>query len=397
MISPAEAAAAIRSHAALLPTAAVPLERLVGTVLRSPVVATRDQPPFDRVTMDGIAFAFDAYERGRRSFRIAGTQAAGAKPTTLTDPDACLEVMTGAVLPPGCDCVVPVEQTSVRDGVAHLASDTVPTRTQNVRACGIDVKSGTRLLEAGTRLGPAEVAVIASNGQTHAEVARPPRIMVISTGDELVEPGRPVEPWQIHRSNAYAVIAALQRRGYTSVGQDHLPDDPATLRSRLAAHLEAHDVLILSGGVSMGRYDYVPQVLGELGVSTVFHRVSQRPGKPFWFGVGPGPRTVYALPGNPVSTLMCLMRYVLPGIAVAEGADPAPQETVPLGEEFAAKVPLTLFVPVKLASDGSRTAHLRPTRGSGDFVSLVGTDGFVELPPAPGNVTRGTSVPLYCW
>jgi molybdopterin molybdotransferase len=241
------------------------------------------------------------------------------------------------------------------------------------------------------------VAVIAANGQTHASVARPPSIMVISTGDELVEPGRSPESWQIHRSNAYAVMSALHRRGYASIAQDHLPDDPAILRSRLAAHLEAHDVLVLSGGVSMGRYDHVPQVLRELGVSNVFHRVSQRPGKPFWFGVGPGPQSVYALPGNPVSTLVCLMRYVLPGIAVAEGAVPGPQETVPLGEDFAAKPPLTVFVPVKLAQDGSRTAHLRPTRGSGDFVSLVGTDGFVELPPAPLTAPRGTQVPLYCW
>jgi molybdopterin molybdotransferase len=396
MISPAEAEAAIRSHAAALPAIEERLERLVGTVLRAPIVAARDQPPFDRVTMDGIAFRYDAYERGRRDFRIAGTQAAGAEQRTLADADTCIEVMTGAMLPQGCDCIVPVEQIAVSEGVARLAPDVNPTRGQNVHTRGLDSKSGARLLEPGVRLGPAEVAVIAANGQAHASVTRQPRIVVISTGDELIEPGRPVQPWQIHRSNVYAVLAALRRRGYASLTQDHLPDDEDILRERLAVHLENQDVLILSGGVSMGRYDYVPQVMTDLGISCVFHRVAQRPGKPLWFGVGRG-RTVYALPGNPVSTLVCLMRYVLPGIAAAEGLAPASPETIPLGEDFEVKPALTLFVPVKIALEGARLAHLRPTRGSGDFVSLVGTDGFVELPPGPRVLSRDTRVPYYGW
>jgi molybdopterin molybdotransferase len=153
----------------------------------------------------------------------------------------------------------------------------------------------------------------------------------------------------------------------------------------------------LSGGVSMGRFDYVPQVLAELSVKLVFHKVSQRPGKPLWFGIGAGGQTVYALPGNPVSTLVCLVRYVLAGLETAQGVAPSP-DSVELAESFEVKPALTMFVPVKVSrGEGRRRAALRPTRGSGDFTSLIDTDGFVELPPGPAVVPAGTRVPLYSW
>jgi molybdopterin molybdotransferase len=398
LISPAEAEALIRAHAAALPATSLPLTELVGAVLRERIVAAFDQPPFDRVTMDGIAFSYAAYERGQRAFRIAGTQAAGAPPLSLSNADHCMEVMTGAMLPAGCDCVVPVEKIAVADGVAQLAPDVAPESRANIHARGTDTRSGDELLQPGTRLGPAEVAVLAANGRTHASVSRSPRIVVISTGDELVEPGIPLAQWQIHRSNVYAVMAALQRRGFAHPTLDHLPDDPAILRARLAAHLEANDVLILSGGVSMGRFDYVPQVLGELDVRVVFHKVAQRPGKPLWFGVGAGGQTVYALPGNPVSTLVCLARYVFAGLETSLGAECRPAGSIALAERFEVKPPLSLFVPVQVAcSHTQRRAVLKPTRGSGDFTSLIGTDGFVELPPGPTTVATGTPVALYSW
>jgi molybdopterin molybdotransferase len=398
LISPAEAEAQIRAHAALLPAASLPLAQLIGATLRERVVAACDQPPFDRVTMDGIAFDFAAYEQGRRAFRIAGTQAAGAPPLSLGDREHCIEVMTGAMLPAGCNCIVPVEQISVVDGVAQLAPEAAPQSRSNIHERGTDSRRGEELLQPGIRLGPAEVAVIAANGQTHASVSRAPRIAVISTGDELVEPGKPLAAWQIHRSNVYAVMAALQRRGFTQLTLDHLPDDPAILRERLGAHLQSHDALILSGGVSMGRFDYIPQVLAELGVRVVFHKVAQRPGKPLWFGVGPGGQTVYALPGNPVSTLVCFGRYVFAGLETSLGTVRRPPELIPLAEPFEAKPALALFVPVQLAHrSAGRQATPRPTHGSGDFTSLIGTDGFVELPPGPATVAAGTPVALYSW
>jgi len=398
LISPAEAEAQIRAHAALLPATSLPLTELVGATLRERVVAAFDQPPFDRVTMDGIAFAFASYELGRRSFRIAGTQAAGAPPLALENSEHCIEVMTGAMLPDGCDCVVPVERISLADGVAQLAPDAAPESRGNIHERGTDSRRGEELLQPGSRLGPAEVAVVAANGQTHASVTRAPRIAVISTGDELVEPGKPLAEWQIHRSNAYAVMAALQRRGLARPELDHLPDDVDVLRERLAAHLQTHDVLVLSGGVSMGRFDYIPQVLAELGVRVVFHKVAQRPGKPLWFGVGAAGQTVYALPGNPVSTLVCLVRYVFAGLETSLGQAQRPPESILLAEPFAVKPALSMFIPVQIESQaGRRQAVPKPTHGSGDFTSLIGTDGFVELPPGPATVAAGTAVALYSW
>jgi molybdopterin molybdotransferase len=398
MTSPVEAEQAIRAHAPRLPSVTLPLTQLAGAILREPIVCSRDQPPFDRVTMDGIAFAYSSYAAGRREFRIAGTQAAGAAPLALTDSQTCIEVMTGAPVPAGCDCVVPVEKIVVRDDTAQLTADAAPLRDANVHARALDCRRGDRLLEPGQRLGPPEVAVIAAAGLPTAQVSRAPRIVVISTGDELIEPGNAVEDWQIYRSNAYAVVSALQRRGFAAVAHDHLPDRLDTLRARLSEHLREYDVLIMSGGVSMGRFDYVPQVLAELGVKVVFHKIDQRPGRPMWFGVSPAGRAVYALPGNPVSTLICLTRYVYAGLDAAMQAAPRAPEMAPLAEDFEVKPALTFFLPVKLDyRQGSAAARPRPTQGSGDFTSLIDTDGFVELPPGPTVVSRGTATPLYRW
>lgn len=398
MISPAEAEALIRERAPAMPVEIAPLAELTGAVLRERIVAARDQPPFDRVTMDGIAFASSAAAAGRREFRIAGAQAAGARQMVLASPDACFEVMTGAVLPQGCDCVIPVERISVAAGVAKLADDVAPVTGMNVHPRGMDCRAGTVLLEPGTTLGPPEVAVIASTGSARAAISRSPRIVVISTGDELIEPGEAVADWQIYRSNAYGVLTALRRRGFTRLTHDHLPDDLDILRTRLRELLAQNDVLVLSGGVSMGKFDFVPQVLTELGIERVFHKISQRPGKPMWFGVGQG-RAVYALPGNPVSTLICLTRYVFPGLAAAMAAQPAAADVVALAGNFEVKPALTYFLPVRLAADalGHSCAHPRPTQGSGDFTSLIGTDGLVELPPGPRVIPTGTVVPFYRW
>jgi molybdopterin molybdotransferase len=395
MISPAEAEAAILNRAVALPIERRPLTTLHHAILREPIVAGREQPPFDRVTMDGVALGSRA--GARREFRVIGTQAAGAPPLQLVSADDCIEVMTGAMLPIGCDCVVPVEKI-VRDGDAiRLAEDVQLEPLLNVHPRGSDVKTGERLLECGSRLGPAEIAVIASMGHAEVSVSAEPRITVISTGDELVEPGKRISEWQIYRSNVFAVLASLQRRGFTRLHQEHLPDDLPTLRRQLHLHLDTSDVLILSGGVSMGKFDYIPQVLGELGIETVFHKVAQRPGKPFWFGVGHG-KTVYALPGNPVSTLMCLVRYVLAGLAAAQQGPRGRLATLTLAHDFEVKPALTLFVPAIVSRESStHTVRLTPTRGSGDFVSLLGTDGFVELPPGPAKVAAGTNVPFYYW
>jgi molybdopterin molybdotransferase len=230
-------------------------------------------------------------------------------------------------------------------------------------------------------------------------VSSQPAIMVISTGDELVEPGEPIADYQVRRSNAYAVAATLRQRGFARIGDDHVMDDVAMLRERLALHLTTHEVLVLSGGVSMGRFDLVPRVLLELGVEQVFHKIAQRPGKPMWFGIGPQGQAVFGLPGNPVSTLVCLIRYVIPAIAAAMRTKPVLPERFALAAPVTTDSPLTYFLPVAIEHDdwGRPWAHARATKGSGDFLSLAQTDGFVELPPGPNTFPKGFVTSVYRW
>ncbi|NJD31568.1 MAG: molybdopterin molybdotransferase MoeA [Gammaproteobacteria bacterium] len=397
--TPAEAEALVRERVRALPVESRPLASLAGAVLAQSVRAERDQPPFDRVTMDGIAFASPSWREGLRRFRVTGVQAAGRPPLSLDTPDACLEVMTGAVLPAGCDCVVPIELVSMQDGWAEVDGSAAVEPFLNVHTRGLDCREGDMLLARGTRLGPPELAVLASAGLPRANVPAAPRIMLVSTGDELVEPGEPIEGWQVRRSNSYALRGALALRGFSRVAEDHLPDDPDILRDRLAVHLDTHDVLVLTGGVSMGRYDHVPRALRELGIDEVFHRVAQRPGKPMWFGVSREGQPVFGLPGNPVSALVCLVRYVVPGLLASIGARTAPVEATPLGAPFKVRPPLAFFLPVQLERSPAleRVAMPKPTRGSGDFISLLGTDGFVELPPGPADYPAGHLATFYRW
>ncbi|MDR2215444.1 MAG: molybdopterin molybdotransferase MoeA [Nevskiaceae bacterium] len=400
MLTPAEAAQRIGQHLPVLPVQSLPIGQCVGAILRENIYAERDQPPFDRVSMDGIAVCSAHIATGSRRLRIAGTQAAGDPPLSLPSPDQCIEAMTGAVLPSGCDAVVPVEHIRVEDGFA-LINDNAPVEPrQNVHARGTDRLQGALLLTAGSRLQPPDVAVAAGAGMAHLRVSAEPACMVISTGNELVEPGEPIESWQLRRSNVYALTAALQRRGFTRVVDDHLPDDADVLQQRLAQHLNTHDVLILSGGVSMGRFDLVPAALAACGVRQVFHKVAQRPGKPFWFGVAPRGNVVFALPGNPVSTLVCLARYVIPALDRAMGAQsPQQGEKIALGADIAFKPALAGFIPVRVQIDdsGQRWAQTVTTNGSGDFAALAGTEGFVELPPGPNNYAKGFVTALYRW
>jgi len=399
VLTPSQADDLIAQHLTCLPIESLPLAQCAGAVLRENIYAERDQPPFDRVTMDGIALDSRGTRDGARRLRIQAMQAAGDPPLTLAGRDCCIEVMTGAVLPAGCDAVVPVERITVTGGEAELAADVTVQPDLNVHKRGTDTRQGNLLLAAGTRLGPPEIAIAAGAGMARIRVSSQPMLVVISTGNELVEPGEPILPHQIRRSNAYAIAAALRLHGLHRVADDHIADDAAELRRRLKFHLETHDVLVLSGGVSMGKLDLVPQVLEELGVRCVFHKVAQRPGKPLWFGIASSGAAVLALPGNPVSTAVCVSRYVLPALAASQGQTPPAPERMALGAPVTVDPPLTVFLPIHIEIDdwGRSWAMPTPTNGSGDFAALAGTDGFVELPPGPNTYPKGFVTRIYRW
>jgi molybdopterin molybdotransferase len=399
LITPRLAEEAIYSRLTCLPIESLPLTQCVGATLRENVYAERDAPPFDRVSMDGIAVDSEALRRGQRQFHIQAVQAAGVPALKLKSADHAIEVMTGAILPIGCDNVIPVEQLDISDGIALLNGAAVNTPYQNVHRRGSDSRQGQLLLESGTLLRAPEVAVAASAGMARVRVSSQPAIMVVSTGDELIEPGDPIAEFQVRRSNAYAVAATFRRRGFSRVGNDHVLDDETQLRERLSLHLTTHEVVVLSGGVSMGKFDLVPKALKELGVQEVFHNVAQRPGKPMWFGIGPHGQSVFGLPGNPVSTLVCLIRYVIPAIAEAMGTKRAAPERLALASAVTVKPSLAYFLPVTIEHDdwGRPWANPRPTNGSGDFLSLAGTEGFVELPPGPNTYAKGFVASVYRW
>jgi molybdopterin molybdotransferase len=398
-LDPAAASRLIGEHLVCLPIESLPVAQCAGAVLRENVYAERDQPPFDRVTMDGIALASSAAVAGRRRFRVQATQAAGEPPLMLDSSEHCIEIMTGAVLPSGCDCVVPVERVKTVNGIAELESLALASQWKNVHRRASDQRQGALLLATGTVLHAPEIAVAASAGMARLRVSGQPSIIVISTGSELVEPGEPIAPHQIRRSNAYAVAAALRERGFQRVAEDHIDDDAAALHERLGRHLRTHEVLVLSGGVSMGKFDLVPRALEALGVHCVLHGVAQRPGRPMWFGTTPEGRAVFALPGNPVSTLVCLSRYVLPALFAAMGVRTESFERIALASTFEWTPPLTGFMPVRVSHDdwGRPWAAPCPTNGSGDFTALALTDGFVELPPGPASLAKGFLTRLYRW
>jgi molybdopterin molybdotransferase len=406
MLSPAGADALLAAAMPRYAPVTLPISKCQGRILRAPILADRAQPPFDRVAMDGIAFAFAAWEKGLRRFHVEGMQKAGEPAKRLKRADGCLEAMTGAVLPQGADCIMPVEEIRLEDGHAVLserAPDAVPFRF--VHRAGGDCAAGETLVPAGTLLDAARLGAAAAFGYAELQVGPEPSVAVVATGDELVDVGRDPLPHQIRKSNPYAVEAALRKRRFERVALLHARDDAARLRKCLEGVMGKCEALILTGGVSMGKTDYVPGVLRELGVRPVFHKILQKPGKPLWFGVGAGGMPVFGLPGNPASVLVCLHRYVLPALALAMGVETAEGSIARawspavLAQGTAATGKLTHFRPVacRWDAEGRMRAEWVGNQGSGDFSGWAKADGFVELAAGDKPWEAGQVVPLWRW
>lgn len=389
-----DALAIVLAHAARLTDEVCPLTEARGRVLAEDLCADRPFPPFDRVTMDGIAIRFADYSTGIRNFTNKGTQAAGQPPMVLETEGTCLEIMTGAVLPAGADTVIRYEDLRFEnDQVAVLTEEVV--KGQNLHLHGSDRKLGEVIVPAGQLLSAGEIGVAATVGKNTLRVRKMPRIAVISTGDELV----PVEsvplPHQIRSSNLYAISAALQHMGVSSE-RFHFPDNPVVMRAGLEQCLRDFDAIILSGGVSEGAFDFIPSVLAELNVEKHFHRVQQRPGKPFWFGTWQNQCAIFALPGNPVSAFLGIQKYVKAWLNQSLGLPPLRPAFARLAEDYVFKPNLTYFLQVKLefTTDGVLMAFPRTGGGSGDLANLSDADGFLELPADETYFRSGAVFPV---
>lgn len=403
MLSPAEAEQLILENVAALHREDCPLTSAQGRVLRMELRADRDLPPFDRVTMDGYAVRADALAAGTRAFRVEGVQAAGMRAFKLgSAPEACIEIMTGAVLPEGADCIVPYEETTREGGTMTMTVTGAAAAFRSGNAIhrrGSDHQGGDLIVSPGVRLSGREIAVAAACGYGVVTVAQSPRIAVVSTGDELVETDAAVASHQVRRSNDHAIRAALIAAGYPGVERFHLRDVRHEIEHQLWHIIAEFDVVIISGGVSKGKFDYLPAELDRQGVRKIFQGVAQRPGKPMWFGTSARQTPVFALPGNPVSAYTCLHRYVLPALAHASGATPAPVRQAVLGTAVTFGPKLAYFLPVKLSSGPRAELVATPDPGntSGDFAGLVDTDGFVELPAGGAPFAAGTVVQFRPW
>lgn len=370
----------------------------LGRILKEDILADRDFPPFNRVSMDGIALSSEVFNKGQRAFKIEGVQAAGSKQLTLQHKDNCLEVMTGAVLPKNTDAVIQYELLTIENGIATLNNEHLKD-FQNIHKKGLDRKKGAVLIKKNTLISAAEIGVLATVGKQVVKVAKQPKVIIVSTGDELVEVSEFPKNYQIRRSNVYALEALLQNFNIKAETA-HITDDKQILTEKIEAFLNQYNVLLFSGAVSKGKFDFIPEVLNELGVTKLFHSVKQRPGKPFWFGKkvfadsNQTDKTVFAFPGNPVSTFVSCLKYFYPWYYRSVGL-PLQNNQAVLTEDFYVRPDLTYFLQVKLQQkEGLFLATPISGKGSGDLANLIEADAFLELPSDKSNFTKGEVFPV---
>ncbi len=386
----------------------IPFMESVGRVLKETIVADRDFPPFNRVAMDGIAINHIHFKNGQRNFKIEGIQPAGGEQLSMQNPENCIEVMTGAVLPNNCDTVIRYEDVILENGIATITVDNI-NNSQNIHPKGKDKTQGAILINKNTLISPAEIGIIATVGKSTIKVAKQPKVMIVSTGDELVAVHETPLAYQIRRSNVYTLVSLLDELNIPSETA-HITDNKTILKEKIAGYLQEYDVLLFSGAVSKGKFDFLPEVLTELGVAKLFHKVAQRPGKPFWFGIadalsiseqdvyqdgGNNKTIVFAFPGNPVSTFVNCLVYFYPWYYKSVILKQSKQFAI-LAEDVNFKPNLTYFSQVKLENvNGQLLATPIKGNGSGDLASLIEADGFIEIAKTEQvEFKKGTIFPL---
>jgi molybdopterin molybdotransferase len=390
MLTVDEALALVLDRANALPPSARSLIAALGCVLAEDVAADADQPPFDKALVDGYALRASDVAGGDRRLSVGETILAGQTPSRPLGPREAAVIMTGAPLPEGADAVVMHERNPAADGMVQIHEPEIrPGQNRLVR--GQIHRAGDLLLHRGTVLGPAHLGLLASVGRPSVLAVPRPRVAIVPTGDELVEPNESPGPGQIRNSNGVMIEALCLAQG---AGAQALPiarDEPQVLRRILKQGLE-FDVLLVTGGVSAGQRDLVPGVLEELGVGRVFHKVRLKPGKPLWFGVGPGragrPATlVFGLPGNPVSGLVGFLLFVRPVLErlAGRGGEARQPMRACLDREFFHRGDRPTYHParwVRRSGDDATAGVIEPLAwaGSADLLGVARADGLAVFP-----------------
>jgi molybdopterin molybdotransferase len=361
MISPLEAIELLKNITIPFRTEKMPLAKTLGMNIAEKIVADRDFPPFDRVMMDGIAVK----DITAPTWKIEGILFAGEPVKAIKKTDGALEIMTGATAPRGTEAIIKIEDLSIEKKIATYIGKTPLEKGQHIHLQGADAPAGSVLVKKRTKIGPVEIAIAATVGKAHIEVESKPHVHIFSTGDEIVGLHETPSDHQIRSSNVMMLKSVLLSKGFKA-NSSHLADSAEKIKASIDKALDSNDIILLSGGVSAGKKDLIPGVLAEAGFETVFHKISQKPGRPLLVATRPDGKVVFAFPGNPISTLTCFWVYFLPWVS-GEWPEYQVKEIKFLPKPSAE---LDQWIPVE---NGEVLAH----NGSGDLINWSRADGLV--------------------
>ncbi len=398
MISVSDALDKILENARTLEETVLPVENALTYNLINDIKADRHIPPFNRVAMDGFAIrSSDFVNKTEVDLQIIGRIQTGVESGLIVNPGQAAQIMTGAPCPEGADAVIKIEDSTINGDTVHLVAKKVEPGL-NVAPMGEDAAEGKVLIKAGSPLTTAGIAICASVGIHEVPVYRKPKVKIISTGTEIIPPNENPLPYQIRDCNSFTlrVMSQMQKAETTFLGIGE--DDLSLLGSMIQDGLNA-DILILSGGVSMGEYDHVPKLLESNGVEKIFHRIKVKPGKPVWFGKT-DTTFVFGLPGNPVSVQTCFRLFVEPLIKKLSG-NSSPKHRfmkLPLAADAASKAPREHYMPGKLViNDGMSAIEPVIIRGSGDYSNFEKSHGLFKFPADINSMNKGDLVEFLPW
>ena len=399
LISPEEALRTVLSNVRASKAERVALAGAAGRRLAQDIRGDRDQPPADRSAMDGYAVIAADVRRAPARLRLIGEVAAGSAARPRVRPGTCATILTGANLPSGADAVVQVEHTE-RQGQEIILHDS-PKRGLNIRRRGEEAKRGDVLLPKGMLLGPAQIGVCAMVGRDRVKVHACPKAAVLCTGAEVRDVGERVAAHQLRDSNGPALLAAMAAQGFGGATRCIVHDDPGIIAARMKRALRTRSVLLVTGGVSVGRYDYVPEAVRRIGGRIRFHGVQMKPGKPQLYATLPGGKHIFGLPGNPVSVLTGFHELALPALRKLSGApvdECRPTARLRLVGAARSRSDRTYFALARViqTADGPAAAPVESS-GSADIIAACEADGVMVIPKGIKELAAGSMVEFHTW